>query len=272
MAGILSWLWGKVGGTPGVNLPPIRPGLDNSGLVWVFRDDFATDAKPVTFPRPAVPGPGTLYGRYDAADPFVVREGRLRTPSSAADSWVWAGPFQRKAGRAFIFRGMASKRESYIAAFGLAPFVSESGNPYIVSEGALRDETVDYRDGIISWTTNAANNWVRPLLQFVGGVWDSTAVSSEIPVKLKQGVDVVVVLHAVGFVAYYRVGRAREWHCFDSSSTEASAYIYMVVTGGENNASLASLRVIDAPQVVIDAGAVTPTGAALNWLRRAVMN
>jgi hypothetical protein len=84
-------------------------------------------------------------------------------------------------------------------------------------------------------------------------------------------VDVAIVLHTAGYVAYYRVGRSRDWYVFDSSTTENNAYIYMSVTGGANNVSLASLRVIDAPQVVIDAGAVVPTGPALNWLRRAVM-
>jgi hypothetical protein len=272
MAGILSWLWGKVGGTPGVNLPPIRPGLDNSGLTWVMRDDFTTAQKPVVWPRTAVPGPGALFARDTAAgDPFVIAEGRLRTPALATASWLWAGPFPRAAGRTFIFRGIASKRDNYIGAFGLSPFVSADSNPFIVSEGSLRDETVDYRDAIISWTANAANNWTRPLLQFVGGVWDSTAVSGEIAAVTGQGVDVAIVLHTAGYVAYYRVGRSRDWYVFDSSTTENNAYIYMSVTGGANNVSLASLRVIDAPQVVIDAGAVVPTGPALNWLRRAVM-
>lgn len=272
----LGWLIGQ--GTAGYILPPIRSALDASGLSWLFYADFADESPPLPFPHvaetvtfPHTAAPGTVYVSTSGAADWGKKSSRLIAPESS-ESWIWAGPFTRKAGRTFVFRAVAYQSETYSGAFGIAPFISADDNPHILSAGSAYDGSADYDDQIVSWTVYPlTGGWAEPLPEFDGGVWDATAVGDSIACAARAGLDVAVVQHTAGFVVYYRLGRSRDWQLFGSNSSEENLYWYMVLTGGYSRVSVDSLRVIDAPDYVVATGANAPAGMTLNWLRRAVM-
>jgi len=196
-------------------------------IVWLLRDEFLTDeAAPLTSPRTAEPGPGTLTLVQNDGQ-MSISDGKLVFPAQTTPAWgdlgFYGSQIGRQAGRALFTNLHITTFDAVRVGFHPAAALNSSFN--------------NVADAIFYVGANGA----------ISVIEGSSQVLNAFSVALNTEYQVSIALRAAGAFYFLKGGIYTDWTLVWVMAAGASTTIYPALSNHAATGSLGHLRIRDLP-------------------------